>query len=93
MQRPVNPDTGVKKMEEQFSFEEGIHRIEEILDLLEKKQSDLSRSLALYEEGMELLNRCSEILDKAEQKVEILKNSYAESPSLAEYSGEESDED
>ena len=80
-------------MEEQFNFENGLKRIEEILDLLDKKQSDLARSLALYQEGIELLNRCSEVLDKAEQKVEILKNSYAEAPVAADYSGEAADED
>ena len=80
-------------MEEQFSFEEGLHRIEEILDLLENKPSDLSESLRLYEEGIGLLKLCSELLDKAEQKVEILKNSYSESPSEADYFGDEPDED
>ena len=80
-------------MEEQFSFEDGLRRIEEIQDLLEKKQADLAGSLALYEEGKNLLNRCSEILDKAEQKVEILKNSYAETPEPAPYSGDDTDDE
>ncbi len=80
-------------MEEQFSFEGGLRRIEEILDLLGKKQADLSAALALYEEGIDLLNRCGEILDKAEQKVEILKNSYAEAPEPVAYTGDDTEDE
>ena len=80
-------------MEKEFSFEEGVGRIEEILEILEKRNTGLADTLALYEEAMLLLSRCGSMLDYAEQKIEILKSSFDESPKVAPFSGEDADED
>ena len=80
-------------MEKEFSFEEGVRRIEEILDVLEKRNTGLADTLALYEEGMLLLSRCGSMLDYAEQKIEILKSSFEESPIVDAFSGEDADDD
>ncbi len=80
-------------MEKEFSFEEGVRRIEEILEILEKRNTGLADTLALYEEGMLLLSRCGSMLDYAEQKIEILKSSFEESPKVDAFSGEDADDD
>lgn len=51
------------------TFEENMHRLEEIVDKLEKGDAQLSDSLALFEEGTRLVTACRKELDKAEQQV------------------------
>lgn len=54
------------------NFEEMFERLEEITNTLENGEISLETSLKLFEEGIELSHLCSEKLDKARQKVEIL---------------------
>ncbi len=56
-------------MEKKLTFEENMHRLEEIVSRLEKGDVQLSDSLALFEEGTRLVAACREELDKAEQQV------------------------
>ena len=51
------------------SFEENMHRLEEIVGKLEKGEAPLSDSLALFEEGTALVAACRRELDQAEQQV------------------------
>ncbi|HUG43412.1 MAG TPA: exodeoxyribonuclease VII small subunit [Acidobacteriota bacterium] len=53
-------------------FEQALKRLEEIVAELEKGELPLERSLELFEEGVRLSKFCSERLDEAERKVEIL---------------------
>jgi len=55
--------------EKSFSFEQSMARLEEIVKLLEKGDAPLDSLLELYEEGTELIRKCSKALDSAEQKV------------------------
>ena len=54
------------------SFEEALDRLEEIVGLLERGECGLDQSLKLFEEGAKLAGQCEELLDKAEQKVNLL---------------------
>lgn len=56
------------------SFEQAMSRLEEIVNQLERGECGLDESLKLFEEGAKLAAQCNEILDKAEQKVNILLN-------------------
>ena len=56
-----------------LNFEQSMARLEEIVGLLERGEAPLEDSLALFEEGTKLMRSCSELLDKAEQKVALLK--------------------
>ena len=56
------------------SFEQAMSRLEEIVSALERGECDLDESLKLFEEGAKLARSCNEMLDKAEQKVNILLN-------------------
>jgi exodeoxyribonuclease VII small subunit len=53
-------------------FEECLQRLEKIVSELEKGEIPLEKSLALFEEGMQLSNACRAELEQAEGKVEIL---------------------
>ena len=50
-------------------FEESMARLEEIVSILERGESTLDDSLALFEEGTKLAAACSKQLDQAEQKI------------------------
>lgn len=52
-----------------LSYEEAIERVEEIADKIESGEIGLEESVEQYEKGMALLNRCREILDRAELKI------------------------
>jgi len=54
------------------TFEEGLQRLEEIVEELESGTLSLDDSLARYEEGAALLKRCRELLESAEKKIEVL---------------------
>lgn len=53
-------------------FEECLQRLEIIVQELEKGEVPLEKSLALFEEGMQLSSTCRKELEQAEGKVEIL---------------------
>ena len=67
-----------------LSFEESMKRLDEIVRHLEAGDLPLEESLALFEEGTALIRSCSAVLDKAEQKVVLLRagmnGSFAEEP-------------
>ena len=55
--------------EKRLSFEQSIGRLQEIVAVLEKGDAPLADSLKLFEEGTRLVSSCTDLLDKAEQKV------------------------
>lgn len=59
--------------EKKIKFEEAMARLEEIVSLLERGEAPLDELLALFEEGTKLMRKCTQLLDKAEQKVALLK--------------------
>ena len=56
-----------------MNFEQSLKRLDEIVKSLEKGDVSLSDSMSLFEEGTALIKSCGEMLDKAEQKVVMLK--------------------
>jgi len=71
-----------------FVFESAMKRIEEIVVALERGDVKLDESLKLFQEGAELIKKCSDALDNAEQKVALLiKNDDA--PQVAPFDGEQ----
>ena len=55
--------------EKKLSFEQSLKRVEEIVKSLETGDAALDESMKLFEEGTELIRRCGEMLDAAEQQV------------------------
>jgi len=54
------------------TFEKDLKKLEEIVAKLEDGDVQLEESMKLFEEGVKLSRLCSERLDKAEKKIEIL---------------------
>jgi len=54
------------------SFEQRLHRLEEIVTQLESEQIDLEKALALFEEGVSCLRAATEELGKVEARVQRL---------------------
>lgn len=55
------------------SFEESLHRLEEIVRTLESDESTLAEAVRLYEEGTELAGICRRELRDAELKITQLR--------------------
>jgi len=54
------------------NFEECMKELSEIVKQLEKKDNTLDDSLYYFEKGVTLTKTCQAILDKAEQRVNVL---------------------
>lgn len=59
---------------EEINFEDAMKQLEEIANKLEKNDLDLDKSVEIFEEGMKLSKKCSEILENAEKRITILIN-------------------
>ena len=59
-------------MKEKQSFEEMLHRLEEIVHALDSQETPLDDALKLFEEGAKLVRLCTQTLDMAQQKVTVL---------------------
>ena len=59
---------------EDLNFEELTEKLETITNKLEKEQLSLDDSVKLFEEGIELSNKCNSKLEEAEKKISILIN-------------------
>ncbi len=55
-----------------FKFEESVNKLENIVNELEGDDVELEHALKLFEDGISISKRCSELLDKAESKIKIL---------------------
>jgi exodeoxyribonuclease VII small subunit len=55
-----------------FSFEEALQRLEEIVAILERGDLPLAQALLTFEEGVSLSRQCTVQLADAEQRVETL---------------------
>ena len=70
------------------TFEENITRLEEIVSHLERGDVLLAESLALFDVGTMLVETCTGMLDKAEQKVVRLKRGPEEDLIEVPFDGE-----
>ena len=74
--------------ERELSFEESMKRLDEIVKGLERGDVSLQDSMALFSEGTELIRRCTELLDGAEQQVVRLKKGPDGAPEELPFDGE-----
>ena len=56
----------------ELSFEAALCRLEQIVRSLESGEATLGESMQLFEEGVSLARRCSELLSLAERKIDLL---------------------
>lgn len=54
------------------TFEENLHRLEQIVRKMEQGEVPLEESLKLFQEGTELVRKCTELLDNAQLQVNLI---------------------
>ena len=54
------------------TFEENMHRLEQIVRAMERGDVALDESLKLFQEGTELVRACGKMLDEAELQVKTI---------------------
>lgn len=59
-------------MEKNYTFEEAMKRLEEIVEKLEGGKLPLEDSLKYYKEGLELSKQCNLKLEEAEKQLIVL---------------------
>jgi len=62
------------------SFEENMQRLEQIVRKMEQGDVPLEESLKLFQEGTDLVRKCSELLDNAQLQVKLMSNGPDGSP-------------
>ena len=65
-------------MEQKLPFKQSMSRLEEIIAALEKNEIELEDAIALFEEGLQLVNSCDSQLKYFENRVQELLNTYQE---------------
>jgi exodeoxyribonuclease VII small subunit len=65
----IIPNSEFRIPNSKTTFEQAATRIDEIVRLLERGDAPLDQSLALFEEGANLIKTAGKMLDDAEQKV------------------------
>ena len=65
-------------MDVNFSFEQALKRLEEIVETLEGGNIALEESIKIYQEGIALSKLCSGMLEEAEGKVMAIMNRSSE---------------
>jgi exodeoxyribonuclease VII small subunit len=67
------------------NYEEAVSRLEEIVGQLEAGNLPLEASLTLFEEGIGLAKYCSEKLDAAEGRLQILLGFNGDEPKIGDF--------
>ena len=65
-------------MEQKLPFKQSMSRLEEIIAALEKNEIELEDAIALFEEGLQLVNSWDSQLKNFENRVQELLNTYQE---------------
>lgn len=58
-----------KASEKEFSLEENFARLEELVNQLSDEDISLEEAFLAYSQGMEVLKKCNEQIDRVEKKV------------------------
>ncbi len=66
-------------MENKLPFKQSMNRLEEIISALEKNEIELEEAIALFEEGLQLVNSCDSQLKNFENRVQELLETYQDS--------------
>ncbi len=63
---------------EEFDIEVSFKRLEEILALMENRDTGLKKSMELYAEGVELVSKCKANLEGVEKEIQVLRSNFPE---------------
>lgn len=70
------------------SFEENLLRLEQIVRSMERGEVALEESLKLFQEGTDLVARCTKLLDDAQLQVKKVMTAADGSPVLEDFTDE-----
>ena len=73
---------------EKMSFEASMERLEQIVRAMERGDVPLEQSLALFQEGTELVKNCQKLLDEARIQVEKVMKGSDDEPVMEEFADE-----
>lgn len=68
-----------------ISFEEGLDKLEAIVEEMEDGDLKLDALVKRYEEGSKLLVQCDKKISEAEMKIEILRNKDTSNPQFDDF--------
>ena len=71
--------------EKALSFEEGLDKLEAIVEEMENGDLKLDALVKRYEEGSKLLVHCDKKISEAEMKIEILRNQDPSDPQFENF--------
>ncbi|MCL2304571.1 MAG: exodeoxyribonuclease VII small subunit [Planctomycetaceae bacterium] len=71
-----------------MTFEESLLQLEKIVRTLDDGKTSLDEALEKYEEGIRLLRHCTELLDGAKRRIEILRGVSEEGTPVLEMKNE-----
>lgn len=71
------------------SFEESMGRLEQIVRAMERGDVPLEESLKLFQEGTELVQTCTKLLDDAQLQIKKVMTAADGSPVMEDFSDEE----
>tara|TARA_Y100000814_G_scaffold269625_1_gene225205 strand:+ start:1454 stop:1699 length:246 start_codon:yes stop_codon:yes gene_type:complete len=74
-----------KTKQKDFTFEEGLEKLESIVEEMESGELKLDELVKRYEAGSKLLAQCDKRIAEAEAKIEILQNKNAEDPEFENF--------
>ncbi len=70
------------------TFEENMQRLELIVRKMEQGDVPLEESLKLFQEGTDLVRKCTELLDNAKMQVKLVTNGPDGSPAEEDFRAE-----
>ena len=73
---------------EQKSFEASMQRLEQIVRAMERGDVPLEESLKLFQEGTQLVQTCTKLLDDAQLQIKKVMTAADGSPVLEEFADE-----
>ena len=80
---PASDDAGAT------TFEAMMGRLQSLVDKLEEGNLSLDESIRSFEEGMDLVKKCTEVLDKAEERIQKLTRDTSGKPVTSPLDGDE----
>jgi exodeoxyribonuclease VII small subunit len=84
---PASDDAGAT------TFEAMMGRLQSLVDKLEEGNLTLDESIRSFEEGMDLVKKCTEVLDKAEERIQKLTRDASGKPVTSPLDGDEDEAD
>jgi len=75
------------QVKDEFSLEEDLQKVEEIIEKMKNGQLNLEEMIKLYEEGIALLTRCKQSLEQAELKINQLSKVFNQPESEGDNNG------